>query len=203
MLSVAIQAGGESRRMGENKALKSFLGRALIQRVAERVAPIADELFLVVSRPADYAFLDLPLFPDRLPGRGPLGGLYTALVVARHPIVAMVACDMPFVSAPLLKAAADLLVQEEADVVIAQGEDGYEPLHAVYRRAACLPAVKAMLDSGQRKVISWFPQVRVRVLRPEEIARLDPRGLAFWNLNTPEEFARAEAYARLLEPSNT
>jgi len=187
--------------MGENKALKLFLGRPLIQRVAERVAPIADELFLVVGRAADYAFLNLPLFPDLRPGCGPLGGLYTALVVAQHPIVAMVACDMPFVSAPLLKAAAEMLIQEEADVVIAQGEDGYEPLHAVYRRAACLPAVKSILDADQRKVISWFPQVRVRVLRSEEVARLDPRRLAFWNLNTPEEFVRAEAYARRLEAS--
>lgn len=199
MISVAIQAGGRSTRMGEDKALKPFLGRPLIQRVVERLAPLADELFLVVGQTADYTFLNLPLFPDLWPGRGPLGGLHTALVAAKQPIVAVVACDMPFVSAPLLEAAAGLLVQEEVDVVIPRTEEGYEPLHAVYRRATCLPAVQAALESGQGKVISWFPQVRVRVLTAEEVARCDPHGLAFWNLNTPEEFVRAEARARLLD----
>jgi molybdopterin-guanine dinucleotide biosynthesis protein A len=102
---------------------------------------------------------------------------------------------MPFASAPLLEAAARLLVNEEADVVIAKGEEGYEPLHAVYRRETCLPAIEAALDADLWKVVAWFPQVRVRVLTSEEVRRYDPDGLAFWNVNTPEEFQRAEAIA--------
>ncbi|NUQ83068.1 MAG: molybdenum cofactor guanylyltransferase [Anaerolineales bacterium] len=184
--------------MGEDKALKPFLGRPLIQRVIERLAPIADELLVTTNRPEDYAFLDLRLTlrADLKPGRGALGGLYTAIVSATHPLVAVVACDMPFASARLIEAASRLMVEEEADVVIAKSDEGYEPLHAVYRRATCLPAIESAIESDQWKVIAWFPQVNVRVLTSEEIQSLDPDGLAFWNVNTPEEFARAEELAR-------
>ena len=192
MLTVCIQAGGQSSRMGEDKALKPFLGRPLIQRVIERLAPVADELIVTTNRLEDYAFLDLRLIADLKPGRGALGGLYTAIASAAHPIVAVVACDMPFASGALLEAGSRLLVEEEADVVIAQSDEGYEPLHAIYRRATCLPAIEAAIDADQWKVIAWFPQVKVRVLTPDEIKRYDTLGLAFWNVNTPEEFAEAE-----------
>jgi molybdopterin-guanine dinucleotide biosynthesis protein A len=206
MLTVCIQAGGASSRMGEDKALKTFLGRPLIQRVAERLSPIADELIVTTNRPEEYAFLNLPLFPDRKPGRGALGGLYTAIASARHPIVAVVACDMPFASPSLLEAASKLLIEEETDVVIPGGapraeragksSEGYEPLHAIYRRETCLPAIESSIDADQWKVIAWFPQVKVRVLTPDEVRQYDPSGLAFWNVNTPEEFSKAETIAQ-------
>lgn len=196
MLTVCIQAGGASSRMGEDKALKTFLGGPLIQRVAERVASIADEVIVTTNRPGEYAFLNLPLFPDLKPGRGALGGLYTAIASAKHPIVAVVACDMPFVSPPLLEAARTLLVEENVDVVIPRSEEGYEPLHAIYRRETCLPAIESAIDADQWKVIAWFPRVKVRLLTPDEVRQYDPPGLAFWNVNTPEEFSKAEQIAR-------
>jgi molybdopterin-guanine dinucleotide biosynthesis protein A len=216
MLTVCIQAGGQSSRMGEDKALKTFLGRPLIQRVIERLAPIADEVIVTTNNPENYSFLNtstrpighsvqrLRLISDLKPGRGALGGLYTAIASASHPFVAVVACDMPFASATFLEAATRLMVQEEADVVIAreapqadQGgkSEGYEPLHAVYRRATCLPAIEHAIDADQWKVIAWFPEVKVRVLTTDEIKQYDPTGLAFWNVNTPEEFAKAEELA--------
>lgn len=195
MFSLVIQAGGQSARMGEDKALKLFLGRPLIQRVIERLAPLADEILVTMNHPEDYAFLGLRLVSDLAPGRGALGGLYTALASAASPIVAVVACDMPFASATLLEAATRLLVQEEADVVIPKTDGGYEPFHAVYRRAACVPAIQSALEANLWKVISWFPKVKVRVLTIGEVTRLDPSGLAFWNVNTPEEFAEAERLA--------
>ena len=196
MLSLVIQAGGQSARMGEDKALKLFLGRPLIQRVIERLAPIADEILVTTNHPDDYAFLGLRLVPDLVAGRGALGGLYTALASAASPIVAVAACDMPFASASLLEAATRLMVQEEADVVIARTNEGYEPFHAVYRRAACVPAIQSAIQADQWKVIAWFPQVKVRELTMGEVTRLDPSGLAFWNVNTPEEFAEAERLAK-------
>ena len=195
MVTISIQAGGQSSRMGEDKALKPFLGRPLIQRVVDRLNSIADEIIVTTNRPDAYSFLRLRLVTDLKPGRGALGGLYTAIASASHPIVAVVACDMPFASPTLLETAIRLLVEEEADVVIAKSEEGYEPLHAVYRRDMCLPAIESAIDSDQWKVIAWFPQVKVRVLTPEEIKAADPDGLAFWNVNTPEEFAKAEALA--------
>jgi molybdenum cofactor guanylyltransferase len=192
--------------MGEDKALKPFLGRPLIQRVVERLSPIADELIVTTNRPNDYGFLDLPLVPDLKPGRGALGGLYTAITSASYPTVAVVACDMPFASASLLEAASRILDETQADVVIPRAApraeragksgEGYEPLHAVYRRVTCLAAIESAIDADQWKVIAWFPQVKVRVLTADEIKHYDPSGLAFWNVNTPEEFAEAERIAK-------
>lgn len=195
MLTVCIQAGGQSSRMGEDKALKPFLGRPLIQRLLDRLTPIADELIVTTNRPKEYGFLNTRLVSDLKPERGALGGLYTAIASANHSIVAVVACDMPFASPTLLEAMSRLMVQKEADVVIAKSEEGYEPLHAVYRRATCLPAIESAIETDQWKVISWFPQVKVHVLTHEDVRHYDPSRLAFWNVNTPDEFAEAEALA--------
>ena len=192
MLTVCIQAGGASSRIGEDKALKPFLGRPLIQRVVERLQPIADEIIVTTNQPDDFSFLDARLFPDLKPGRGALGGLYTAIASAAHPFVAVIACDMPFASPTLIQASIRIMDDKNADVVIAKSEEGYEPLHALYRRETCLPAIEASINADQWKVIAWFPQVKVRVLTSEEIKSADPAGLAFWNVNTPEEFANAE-----------
>ncbi len=197
MLSVVIQAGGQSTRMGENKALKPFLGRPLIERVMQRLAPIADELFVTTNQPEAFTFLHVPLVTDLRPGRGALGGLYTAIASAHQPYVAVVACDMPFASPGLLIAAFDILRREDADVAISETNEGFEPLHAVYRRETCLPAIESAIDKDQWRVISWFPNVRVRKLSTVEITQHDPDGLAFWNLNTPEEFSEAERRASL------
>lgn len=204
MFSLVIQAGGQSTRMGEDKALKTFLGRPLIQHVIERLAPLADEILVTTNRPENYAFLGHRLVPDLVPGRGSLGGLYTAVASATSPIVAVVACDMPFASARLLETATRIMVKEEADVVIARemsedakGSRGYEPFHAVYRRETCAPAIQSAIEADKWKVIAWFPAVKVRELTPAEVSAADPNGRAFWNVNTPEEFAEAERLAKL------
>ncbi len=196
MLTVVIQAGGESRRMGSNKALLPFLGQPLIARVLARVRPLADEILITTNQREGFEFLDLPLVADVLPGSGALGGLYTALFAASQPLVAVVACDMPFVSPGLLAYQRDLLVAEEADVVLPSTDQGMEPLHALYRRESCLPAVEAALRQGERRMISWFRNVRVRTLMPTEITAIDPASRAFININTPEELIQAEALAR-------
>ena len=85
MLTIVIQAGGQSSRMGEDKALKLFLGKPLIQRVIERLVPIADEMIVTTNRPDEYRFLNIPLVTDIKPARGALGGLYTAITSASHP----------------------------------------------------------------------------------------------------------------------
>ncbi|MBK9211106.1 MAG: molybdenum cofactor guanylyltransferase [Anaerolineales bacterium] len=158
----------------------------------DRVAPIADEIIVTTNRPAEYEFLNLRIIPDLKPGRGALGGLYTAIASATSPLVAVVACDMPFVGAMFIEGARRLLVKEDADVVVAKTEEGYEPFHALYRRETCLPIIESAIDADQWKVIAWFPQVKVRTLTPDEVKLFDPSGLCFWNLNTPEEFVEAE-----------
>jgi len=185
--------------MGQDKALMPFLGRPLIQRILERLATVGEQVFLSTNRPADYAFLNLPSYPDLQPDCGSLGGLYTALSAAEHSILAAVACDMPFANPALFKYERLLLSQTGADVVIPSTPDGMEPLHAVYRRDACLPVVKSALAAGNLRMVGWLQDVSVRIVLPEEVAHFDPHGLTFWNLNTPEDFRLAEERARLEE----
>lgn len=196
MLTVAIQAGGESKRMGQDKGLVPFQGQPLIMRVLNRVAIIADELVITSNQPEQYRFLGLTPVPDRQPGRGALGGLYTALDAAHYPAVAIVACDMPFVNPLLLAFQLQLLNETGADLVIPRTPDGLEPFHAVYRRETCLPHVRAALQFDQRRVDAWFPLVKVHELTPEAIQPYDPLGLAFLNINTPAELQQAEELAR-------
>ena len=197
MLTLSIQAGGQSSRMGSDKGLLDFDGQTLIEHLLARLKGVALETIITTNHPERYDFLNLPLVPDVLPGRGALGGIYSALQAAAQPLVAVVACDMPFASPAILRACRDILAVEPGlDVAIPNTEHGLEPLHAVYRRATCLPAVKAAIESGQWKVISWHRDVNVRVLLPAEIAQLDPDGSAFVNVNTPEELKAAIRHAR-------
>lgn len=109
-LTVVIQAGGESRRMGTNKSCVPFLGEPLIMRPLSRLSFLTDDLVITTNEPHKLAFLaddygrdDIRLVSDNTPSRGALIGMRTALKAAHHPYVALVACDMVFVSAPLIR----------------------------------------------------------------------------------------------------
>jgi molybdopterin-guanine dinucleotide biosynthesis protein A len=196
MLTLAIQAGGESRRMGSDKALLPFLGQPLILRVLSRLALIADEVLVTSNQPENYRFLGLTPIPDRVPGVGALGGLYTALSAASHPYVAVVACDMPFASPELFLAELVLLRETGVDVVIPRLDSGTEPFHAIYRAEACLPYVRESIEAGKRRADAWFEQVNIRYMDWEEIEPYDPDKLAFFNINIPEELKEAETIAK-------
>ncbi len=198
MLSLVVQAGGQSKRMGQEKGLASFLGRPLIQHVIDRLASTADEILITTNQPDSYRFLGYRLVSDVLPGRGALGGLYTALNAATFPLVAVVACDMPFANPQLLSAAQKWLSNGAYDAVVPHPATGMEPFHAVYRRGTCLPAIKTALEANQWRADSWFSVVNIRFIPPEEISQYDPTGLAFWNVNTPEELSRAEERTKSL-----
>jgi molybdopterin-guanine dinucleotide biosynthesis protein A len=187
--------------MGQDKALLPFLGQPLIQRVLERLAHLADDVIVTTNHPEAYQFLDVPLYTDVIPGLGALGGLYTALVHARQPLVAAVACDLPFANPGLLAACRDILLETGADAIIPSSERGLEPLHAVYRRETCLPWVKAALEEGKRRLIAWHEHSAIQILPAEAVAQYDPHGITFWNVNTPEEFQRAEVKALAMESS--
>lgn len=180
-----------------------FRHQPLIARQINSLQALDAQIIVVTNRLDDYAFLNLPMVSDLLRGAGPLGGLYTALEAAKSPLLAVVACDMPFISPQLLDAQRRLLVREDVDVVIPRSGEGLEPLHAVYRRAACLPAVRSALDAGERKMISWFSTVRVREMTLAEVTEFDPSALSFTNVNSPEEFRAAEELAARLDGRST
>ncbi len=176
-----------------------FLGQPMIAYVAGRLRKMADEMIVTTNQPEKYAFLELPVFPDLLPDMGALGGLYTALSAARYPVVAVVACDMPFIKLDLLRAQCRMIIEKNVDVVIPRSPQGLEPLHAAFRQECCLPAVREALQAGERKMVSWFSAVRALVLEPDEVAVYDPEFTSFVNVNNPEEFRRAEELARRQE----
>jgi molybdopterin-guanine dinucleotide biosynthesis protein A len=196
--SVAILCGGESRRMGSDKGLLPFLGVPLVQRVIERVSPLTGDITLVVNRPDDYGFLNLPTVRDAVPGLGPLGGLSTALAHSRAPVVAVVACDMPFVNAALLRHCCEELAAHRCDAVVPISPGGLEPMHAVYRVATCLPEAASALDRRELKMADFLGRIQAHLIAPEDLAEFDPDGLAFLNVNTLADFRDAERRARQL-----
>ncbi len=187
-LTVAILAGGKSSRMGTDKSFVRVLGRPLIEDVLAHVAGIGAEIIIVTNRPEDYRYLGLPLFTDVLPDKGALGGIYTALHSSPQPHTLCVACDMPFVVRPLLDYLISLIPEGDAIVPRLNGEA--EPFRAIYSQA-CLAPIRAALDAGKMRVISFFSDVRVRFVDESEIDRFDPQHLSFFNVNTPEDLEQA------------
>ena len=131
-VTVVIQAGGESRRMGQSKALVPFAGRPLICRMVERLSPVADELIITTNEGERLAFLQdeypevgIRLVPDLHTFRGALPGLHTAISAASNPFVAVVACDMLFASPRLVVAEAIVMKEEGADAVIPVNKHGF------------------------------------------------------------------------------
>jgi molybdopterin-guanine dinucleotide biosynthesis protein A len=193
-VTVALLAGGKSSRMGTDKSFVRVLGRPLIEEVLAQVAGLGSETLIVTNRPDDYRYLGLPLFSDVLPDKGALGGIYTALHSATQPYVFCLACDMPFIVRPLLDYFVTLLPDANADVIMPRLGAEAEPFRALYART-CLAPIRAALDAGKMRVISFFPEVRMRFVDEPEIDRFDPAHRSFFNVNTPEDLAQARRLA--------
>lgn len=199
MITIVLQAGGKSSRMGKDKALLPFLGTPLIKRLRDRFLDVGDELVVIANDFSGYQDLNLPLFKDLIPDRGALGGLFTALSVAKNPLVGLIAADLPFASPDLLVNLFEKLLLTGADGVIPNSENGLEPLHAVYRRETSLPLVKKAMDQDLWRMNAWFDQADILILSPEETQNLNSYKYTFMNLNTPEDFQQAEDLAKNLE----
>lgn len=185
-LSIIVLAGGESRRMGANKALlKISTQETLIARVISNLRPLSDDVVIVSDTPEHFADLGVRQASDVYPNTGPLAGLHAGLETAENSWSLAVACDMPLVDHRLVRFM--VLLSQGHDVVIPRVGGDLEPLHALYSKA-CIPAIQQRLEAGQRRVISFLPDVRVRYLEPREIAIFDPEGLSFFNANTPDEW---------------
>ncbi len=198
-VTVVIQAGGESRRMGRSKATVPFGGRPMICRLIERLAPAADELVITTNEAPNLEFvhemypdLNIRLVKDEYDFRGALPGLYTALKAASSPYVAVVACDMVLASASLVCAESIEMNESKCDVVVPVNKHGFEPFHALYRKETCLPAIKKRLEQGNKRAQSFFDLVDVKEFTHSRVLEAEPMGGCFVNANTPEELARLE-----------
>jgi molybdenum cofactor guanylyltransferase len=193
MVTLAIQAGGRSSRMGTDKGLVELAGKPLVRHIIDRLGSLAGEVLVTTNQPEGYAAFGVRTAVDRQPGAGALDGLLTALEAAEGDPVLIVACDMPFAS----RALADHLLglSAAADAVVPRPGGEYEPLFAVYRRACAAP-IRRALDAGQRRVISFFPEVRLRVVETAEAQAIEPDLWCFFNVNTPDDLAEAERRLR-------
>ena len=181
--------------MGADKAFVRVLGRPLIEDILARVAGLGAETIIITNRPDDYRRFGLPLFADVLPDKGALGGIYAALHYSSQPYTLCLACDMPFVVRPLLDYLLSLIPDANADAIVPRLAGEAEPFRAIYARAACLAPIRAALDTGRMRVISFFPAVRVRFVDEPEIDRFDPQHLSFFNVNTPADLEQARRLA--------
>ena len=157
------------------------------------MSQITDDLLLVGGEAPSAHRAGARHVADLVPGCGPLSGLHAALSAARAPVVVVVACDMPFVSAPLLRHLLTLVNgPDRPDLVVPRTEDGYHPLCAVYTRA-CLEPITRRLADGRLRVDGLFEDVRVRVVTRDAIAAFGDPDRLLANLNTPLEYRAIEA----------
>lgn len=201
-----LLAGGQNRRYGGRpKALARVGGEPIASRAIGALREAVSQVVMVANEPDPYAELGLTIRPDLRPGVGALGGIHTAVVWAAESGASgalVAACDMPFLSAPLLRR---LLVLGRADRVVAPASGsrrGLEPLCAFYG-TDCFEAIEAAIDRGERSIVSFFPDVEVVTLPPADVASFGDPALLFLNVNAPEDRERAEAAARALERDET
>jgi molybdopterin-guanine dinucleotide biosynthesis protein A len=201
--SVAILAGGQATRFGgRDKSMLLVDGRTILDRQVGELSSLTDDILIVGTRAADVAPRGKPTglvhpatdvarrIEDIVPGCGPLGGLHAALTEARGDAVFLVACDMPYVTAPLVDYLFSLA--RHADIVVPQTERGYHPLCAVYTRA-CLALVAARLEERRLRMRDLVSEMPARVVTADDIDRFGDRSLLLANVNTPAEYAGLEA----------
>jgi len=178
-----ILAGGESRRIGRNKALLKIGGKQVIKLIVEKLKVVFDNVLIVANSSFDYQFLGVKVVQDIISKKGPLGGIYTGLLTSQSKYNFICGCDMPFLSLDLLK----FMISEinDSDIVVPVVKGFLEPLHSIYSKR-CLPAVRSHLKAEDLKVKNFFPEVKCRYLPEFKIKKHDPELLSFFNLNTPQ-----------------
>ena len=174
--SVVILAGGRGRR--------------LIDRVLEAVHPLTDDLLIVGDLVTTAPHPLIRLIPDAWPHHSSLMGVYTGLLSARHALAVCVGCDMPFLSASVLKRVARSA--RGHDAAVPRVGNNLEALHAAYRRS-CLPVMKTALEQQSYRLIDILPRVDTVEIDERELRQLDPELKSFINVNTPADLEKVLA----------
>ncbi|MEI7554635.1 molybdenum cofactor guanylyltransferase [Candidatus Chlorohelix sp.] len=196
---VIILAGGQSRRMGTEKALLKFEkdGLTLLEMVVEAARPVASAgIVLVTNQPEKYEFLkpSLSVVVDNQPGGGPLAGLEAGIEALTAQQYLLLACDMPFVRTELLKGLVEWEEEGKSrDALVPLNPEGLpEPLCALYN-ARVLAVVKEHLGEHRYKMSDFLASIVTRYLVGIELEQYDPALRSFLNFNTPADFERYKA----------
>jgi molybdopterin-guanine dinucleotide biosynthesis protein A len=173
--------------MGTNKAFLAVAGERLIDRTVRIYREIFDETILVTNEPHLYYDIDVTLVTDLVRGKGPLMGIYTGLFFAASDPVFFAACDMPHLNGGFIRY---LLEQaRNADIVVPETAEGFQPLHAVYAKS-CMGAIRRLLSQDRLKVTGFYKGMKSKPVGVDDIGRFDPEGRMFLNINTPEEYEK-------------
>jgi molybdopterin-guanine dinucleotide biosynthesis protein A len=186
-----ILAGGESSRMGRDKALLELAGELMIVRTAHLLKSAIGPP-IVVGSPQLYRPLGFDAVRDDWPGAGPLGAIATALRVSEVPWNLIVACDLPYLTKDWLAFLVARARKSQADVVLPMSPAGAEPLCAMYNKS-CEAAISLALDRGVRKITDGLAHLRVEYLEPSEWKVFDCDGLLFKNMNSVQDYEEAKA----------
>ena len=177
-------------------------GRTILARILAALEPLVDERVILTNDDALQSLGGVRLVYDPTPHAGVLPALASGLEAAAGDLCLAVACDMPFVSGDLFGHLLERQRRTDADVVIPRTTGFLEPMHAVYRREAVLRAIRAALQRGEQRMISYFSDVRVEEVAENDWRAVEPAGRAFFNVNTPDDLDQARRLARAAgEPS--
>ena len=192
LITGAILAGGRSRRLGQDKARLKLSGKPLALWVAQRLAPLAADLWLVTNTPLDHLDLGLSILSDLAPDQGPLGGVRTALFYSRTPWVLAASVDNPFLSTDLLAALAGRAGKTRRSAVVYVSDRGLEPFPGLYH----VRLLQRLTDYLQKRlhVRPFLEQIRPEIVPAKEFPGPQPQAGFLFNLNTPEDLRRAEAW---------
>lgn len=180
-----ILAGGLSSRMGRDKSLLVYNQKPIIERTVEELRKVVDEIIIASNHTSKYNIPGTVEVLDEYPGIGPLAGLHAGLKRIKNHYAFVISCDMPLFKAELAEYL--LKISPGYDAVVPQIDGEWEPLCAVYSKG-CIEAIEKCLTAGIKKIINFYPDVRLLIVGREEIQRFgDPKEL-FYNLNTPEDY---------------
>lgn len=184
-LAAVLLAGGQSCRMGFDKAFLRVGGKSVAQLLAARLRTLTDQVLLSANDPSAYTPLGLPIVLDIYAGSGPMAGLHAAMLHSQRPLMLVLACDLPRVPAVLLRNIIESSPGFDAVIPITP-DGGLHPVCAVYRRT-CLPVVERNLRSGMHRMVSLLdePGLRVRQLTAAEGGFSDTDLL---DLNSPDDY---------------
>ena len=174
----AILAGGDSSRMGRSKSLLVVDGTSFLDRVHDTMTGVFTE---VIGCGGSVVPSDGVLIADELPGQGPVGGLLSALRIARGRPVFVTTVDMPVVTAEAIRSVVEPEAKgSEIRVAHVEGED--QPLFAVYG-PALEPIARVVFDEGRRSVQSVLDEI-------DEVTRIDLDPSTLFNVNTNADYDR-------------
>lgn len=190
--SISVVAGGQSSRMGKDKGLIPFMGKALVFYVIDQLFELSDDIY-IISNDSNYPSEKTRVLPDKIPGIGALGGIHSSLEYTRHDICLVLACDMPFIHTGLIEYLLDLI--READAVVPELEPGQlEPFRAMYRKR-CLPAIVHAIHAGERRATAFLRDVDAKFVPRPVLESINPSLDTFLNINTPQDLKKIEAQA--------